>query len=192
MKQEPLSIDMNQIESHVFLRLVNYERNREILADCPYIPFHDMAITFRYLVRMDQTGIASALINYENLKACGLSVDALYETAKENTIRLFPPFLMRLDKFLETRYPQETEYPDEPDIYILSNQQFIYGATMMIYQDVVAEFAAHMGKMYTLFRPVSMSFCYVLQMQKKRRKCWKTHCMKSMSLSFPIWIFCPM
>ena len=145
-KQEPLSIDMDQIESHVFLRLVNYERNKEILADCPYIPFHDMAITFRYLVRMDQTGIASALINYDNLKSCGLSVEALYEAAKENTIRLFPPFLMRLDEFLEARYPQENEYPEEPGIYILSNQQFIYGATMMIYKDIVAEFAEHMGK----------------------------------------------
>lgn len=145
-KQESLSIDMDQIESYVFLRLVNYERNKEILADCPYIPFHDMAITFRYLVRMDQTGIASALINYDNLKSCGLSVESLYEAAKKNTIRLFPPFLMRLDEFLEARYPQETEYPEEPDIYILSNQQFIYGATMMIYKDIVAEFAEHMGK----------------------------------------------
>ena len=62
-RQEPLTVDLDQMQSRVFLRLVNYERNQETLANCPYIPFHDMAITFRYLVKMDEAGIASALID---------------------------------------------------------------------------------------------------------------------------------
>ena len=131
-KQEPLTVDLDQMQSRVFLRLVNYERNQETLANCPYIPFHDMAITFRYLVKMDEAGIASALIDYDSME--------------KNTIRLFPPFLMRLDEFLRTRFPQEHVYPEEPEVYILSNRQFIYGATMLLYKDVVASFAEQMGK----------------------------------------------
>ena len=65
-RQEPLTVDLDQMQSRVFLRLVNYERNQETLANCPYIPFHDMAITFRYLVKMDEAGIASALIDYDS------------------------------------------------------------------------------------------------------------------------------
>ena len=145
-RQQPMLVNMDELREHVFLRLVNYERNRQMLEQCPYIPFHDMAITFRYLVKMDEAGIASVLIDYANLEKTSLTVEELYRVAKENTIRLFPPFLMRLDQFLEKRFPQETEYPEEPEVYILSNQQFIYGATMMIYKEIVAGFAEQMGK----------------------------------------------
>ena len=145
-KQEPLTVDLDQMQSRVFLRLVNYERNQETLANCPYIPFHDMAITFRYLVKMDEAGIASALIDYDSMEKSACTVEELYCMAKENTIRLFPPFLMRLDEFLRTRFPQEHVYPEEPEVYILSNRQFIYGATMLLYKDVVASFAEQMGK----------------------------------------------
>ena len=74
-KQEPLTVDLDQMQSRVFLRLVNYERNQETLANCPYIPFHDMAITFRYLVKMDEAGIASALIDYDSMEKSACTVE---------------------------------------------------------------------------------------------------------------------
>lgn len=95
---------------------------------------------------MDEAGIASALIDYDSMEKSACTVEELYCMAKENTIRLFPPFLMRLDEFLRTRFPQEHVYPEEPEVYILSNRQFIYGATMLLYKDVVASFAEQMGK----------------------------------------------
>lgn len=145
-KQGELTVDMEHVLDHVFLRLVNYQKNREMLMDCPYIPFHDMAITFRYLVKMDENGIASALLYFSNLQDCDITIDELYRAARENTLKLFPPFVKRLDEFLEDRYPQNGSYPETPEIYILSNQQFIYGATMMIYKDVIAAFADHVDK----------------------------------------------
>lgn len=144
--QGEMEINMEQLEKNVFLRLINYEKNSGMLENCPYIPFHDMAITFRYLVKMDEEGIASALLDFDTLKRSKLSVEELYCAAKDNTIRLFPPFVRRLDEFLQERYPQNIQYPEEPEIYILSNQQFIYGATMMIYKDVIATIAEKIGK----------------------------------------------
>lgn len=144
--QGEMEINMEQVEKNVFLRLINYEKNSGMLENCPYIPFHDMAITFRYLVKMDEEGIASALLDFDTLKRSKLSVEELYCAAKDNTIRLFPPFVRRLDEFLQERYPQNIQYPEEPEIYILSNQQFIYGATMMIYKDVIATIAEKIGK----------------------------------------------
>ena len=145
-EQGSLTVDMEQVKEHVFLRLVNYQKNREILMDCPYIPFHDMAITFRYLVKIDENGITSAQLNFSNLQECDITIDELYRAARENTLKLFPPFVKRLDEFLEERYPQSERCPETPEIYILSNQQFIYGATMMIYEDVIADFAEHVDK----------------------------------------------
>ena len=108
-------------------------------------------------------------INYDNLKNAAITVEELYNVARENTLRLFPPFLMRLDQFLESRYPQEQSYPEEPEVYILSNQQFIYGATMMIYKDVVAEFAEQMGKNVYIV-PSSVNEVLLCLTNEKREK----------------------
>ena len=142
--QDAFSVDVDKMEESVFLRLVNYEKNREILEDCPYIPFHDMAITFRYLVQSDDNGIASALIHNSVFEHSNLSLEQLYCNAKQNTMREFPPFLRRLDQFLGERYPNEMGYPEQPNLFILSNQQFIYGATMMVYREILSELAEKM------------------------------------------------
>ncbi len=140
-EQEKFSVDIGAMEQCVFLRLVNYERNREILEDCPYIPFHDMAITFRYLVRKDEKGVASALIHNAIMEHSGLTLEQMYCAARENTMRMFPPFVERLDCFLRERFPNEEGYPEQPNVFVLSNQQFIYGATMILYKDILADFA---------------------------------------------------
>lgn len=139
--QDVFSVEISRIKQCVFLRLVNYEKNKELLKDCPYIPFHDMAITFRYLVQSDENGIASALIHNSVFEQSGLSFEELYSYAKENTEQFFPPFFERLDRFLETRFPNEGGYPEQPNIFIVSNKQFIYGATMILYKEVLAQLA---------------------------------------------------
>lgn len=146
MKHEKIEIDLADLKEHVFLRLVNSEKNQDMLVNVPHVIFYDMAITFRYLVKLDESGIASVLIDNDNLKESGMTVEELYGAAKENTIKLFPPFLMRLDNFLNSRYPQNEKYPKEPEIYILSNQQFIYGATMMLYKDILMDFCDSIHK----------------------------------------------
>lgn len=140
------SVDPEHIADHVFLRLVNYEKNSQTLEGCPYLPFYDMAVTFRYLVRDDESGIASALLNTDILKKSGLSVEELFRAARANTVQMFPPFVERLDHFLEEHFPQEVAYPSEPEVYILSNDRFIYGATMMLYKEVISEFSEKQGK----------------------------------------------
>lgn len=139
--QEAFQVDIGRLEQCVFLRLVNFEKNREILENCPYIPFHDMAITFRYLVRQDETGVASALIHNGVMEQSGLNLEQMYRAAEKNTMRMFPPFVKRLDFFLREYFPEEEGYPEQPNLFVLSNRQLIYGATMMLYKEVLGELA---------------------------------------------------
>lgn len=167
--QPEFSLEADAIKQHVFLRLVNYEKNKDSLAHCPYIPFHDMAITFRYLVRMDEEGIASAQIDFRYLENAGITVEALYEQARKNTLQLFSPFIQRLDSFLNDRFPMEQEYPELPQIYILSNSQLIYGATMMLYPEILAEFANSTGQNFYLI-PSSVNEVLICLADKKMDK----------------------
>lgn len=141
--------DYDSVRQQIILRLVNYKRNQEQLKTCPYLPFCDLAITFRWLVHSDPYGIASSLITNRELDLWNITVEELYQTAIVNTRNLFPARIQPLQELL-TEYQEENkafqQFMDSPlpsiPLYLLSNQNRINGATCMIYEHVLADFAA--------------------------------------------------
>lgn len=127
--------DLHNIKDRIFLRLVNYNKNKQMLEEVPYIPFFDLAVTFRYLVKQDEEGIASAILKNRELEELGLNLEELYRLARKNTERLFPYDLMLMGEMLSF---DESKYPN---MYVLTNKRRVNGATYMIYQNVLSDFA---------------------------------------------------
>lgn len=144
------SIDNMDIQNHIFLKLINFEKNQEILADCPYIKYEDLAITFRILLKSDDSGIASACMRNKEFHMLNMDIDSLYDIAKENTRKLFPPVLQRLDKMIFDKYSDICDPPDGMDLYVLTNNQGINGAVYMSYEDIISDFAKEHGSFYIL------------------------------------------
>ncbi len=144
------SIDNMDIQNHIFLKLINFEKNQEILADCPYIKYEDLAITFRILLKSDDSGIASACMRNKEFDKLNMDIDSLYNIAKENTRRLFPPVLQRLDKMIFDKYSDICESPHDMNLYVLTNNQGINGAVYMSYEDIISDFAKEHGSFYIL------------------------------------------
>ncbi|MBD5096967.1 MAG: hypothetical protein HDT40_08215 [Lachnospiraceae bacterium] len=138
------------IQNHIFLKLINFEKNQEILADCPYIKYEDLAITFRILLKSDDSGIASACMRNKEFHELNMDIDRLYHIAKENTRKLFPPVLERLDKMIFEKYSDVCEPPQGMDLYVLTNNQGINGAVYMSYEDIISDFAKEHGSFYIL------------------------------------------
>ncbi|MDO4556665.1 MAG: DUF5688 family protein, partial [Lachnospiraceae bacterium] len=86
------------LKERIVMRLVNYEKNQEILKDCPYLPFHDLAITFRWLAHQDEIGISTSLITSREIMHWGITTDQLYEDALSNTPLLFPPKFISMNQ----------------------------------------------------------------------------------------------
>lgn len=133
--------ELNDYEHNAIIRLVNYEMNKEMLKDCPYIPFNDLAITFRYLVHRDGNGIASALIRNQELNRWNIDVDTLYEIAKRNTKEQFSIVFKRLDEYFTNDKDFDYEFPENVNLYILTNNIGINGAACILYDDVIEDFA---------------------------------------------------
>lgn len=144
--------DYDAVKPQIIFRIVNYEKNKEQLKDCPYLPFCDLAITFRWLVHADAYGIASSLITNRELELWNVTVEELYKVASHNTQRLFPCCIQPMQDLL-AEYLQDDEelqhiYDSTPSsfqIYILTNKNRINGSTCMIYDHVLADFAAQQG-----------------------------------------------
>lgn len=139
------NVSAEEVRHRVFIKLINYEKNKELLDGCPYIPFLDLAISFRYLVKRDDKGIASAVVRNEDMEKWGFSTEEIYKIARDNTKRLFPPKLDRLDLMLKNFTVDYSGVPEDTDLYVLTNEQGINGASYMIYKDIIDGFAKKKG-----------------------------------------------
>lgn len=141
------------IRHQIIFRLVNYERNEELLTSCPYLPFCDLAITFRWLVHSDSSGIASALITNKEMELWNITLEELYQTASINTRRLFPATIQPIQQLLSEYLDKDADIqelldqtPNELQLFILSNEPRINGSTSMIYDGILADFAKKIKK----------------------------------------------
>ena len=139
-----------QYFGNCYLKVVNYERNKNMLQDVPYKKFMDMAVTIRMLVRMDNAGMASAIVTHDQTASLGINEKELYAAALANTEKLFPVHIEKLNRVIEQLDP-ETELMNvpDPDIYMLSNSQCINGATSILYAtEQIAQLSEQTGCSY--------------------------------------------
>lgn len=156
------SIDMGSFlnyesaKEHIVYKLVNTEKNRELLEHIPHVPFHDLSIVFEYLISqgdMSQgnTGSTSILIHNEYMNAWNADTEELYRTASINT-PLLRKFEIKsigdvLDEVLDdTEDIKEFEVPcDIVPMYVLRNKSKVLGAACILYPNLLSDFAAACG-----------------------------------------------
>lgn len=142
--------EFENIRGRVIYRLVNYEKNKEILEDCPHIRLYDLAVTFRWVARIDDVGVSTSLITNKQVKEWGVSVDDLVLAARQNTPRLFPAQIIDMEEMLAGMV-SFILYPSTIPMYILTNKQELNGASALLYGDILKDFANKKGAdMYIL------------------------------------------
>ena len=142
--------EFENIRGKVIYRLVNYEKNKEILEDCPHIRLYDLAVTFRWVARIDDVGVSTSLITNKQVKEWGVSVNDLVLAARQNTPRLFPAQIIDMEEMLAGMV-SFILYPSTIPMYILTNKQELNGASALLYGDILKDFANKKGAdMYIL------------------------------------------
>lgn len=142
--------EFENIRGRVIYRLVNYEKNKEILEDCPHIRLYDLAVTFRWVARIDDVGVSTSLITNKQVKEWGVSVNDLVLAARQNMPRLFPAQIIDMEEMLAGMV-SFILYPSAIPMYILTNEQELNGASALLYGDILKDFANKKGAdMYIL------------------------------------------
>lgn len=159
--------DFTEMKSRIVFRLVNYEKNKNLLSTIPYIPFLDLAITFHCLVKHNVDGIGTIRINNELMKYWNITLDELKKLGKENTTRLFPPVIQTMNEVVDhllhndssycsmesddyDMFRKEVEAEDNlrikeryetKEMYVLTNKKGINGASCLIYPNILSDLA---------------------------------------------------
>ena len=149
------------------VQVENYERHRDALEKGPYIRQMDLALSCRQLIRMTPREMRTKRVTWDMLRQWDISPEELFRQAGENSRRQLPPMVeimsdvikgFLMEEFLEAAKENmeqalknaETEYQklfggqaDKlPEIYIISNEFRVQGASVIFYTDVLEHFAA--------------------------------------------------
>lgn len=142
--------DYDKVKSRIIFKLINFERNQEQLKDIPHFRFLDLAIVFNCLLEAHSSGNATILIHNHHLNFWGITCDDLYALALKNTpcllkyeLRSMSDVLKELlsDVDLDGLSSEEAACP----MYVLSNQHKLNGSVCILYQNLLKNFAEHLG-----------------------------------------------
>lgn len=142
--------DYEKIKDLIRYKLVNAEKNQELLAAVPHIPYLDLAIVFYLEMYEDPHGIASLQIEQWLLDSWEISLEELYQKAMENTPKLQPYAFVSVMEELEgvLDLPEEVNAGLKEEgkaLYCLSNRNGINGAGVILYPGVMERCADMLG-----------------------------------------------
>ncbi len=143
--------DYERIRPTVVYKLVNYEKNRELLKRIPHLPFLDLAIVFYCLLTDTPVGNATILIHNSHTELWKISCGELYQDAKKNALRLLPAELRSMEEVLR----ELSGGMDEPErgcvpMYVLTNARRALGAACILYEGMLEVCSCQLGGAYYL------------------------------------------
>lgn len=135
--------DWEQVKNTLIYKLINYEMNKELLENVPYVQFLDLAIVFECLIKTP-FGNGTVLIHNHHFELWNKTKEEVYAVAKANTPRLMKCELIGMPEVLSdmgSELEPERLPLNESPMYVLTNQLRLHGAGCLLYEDVVADFA---------------------------------------------------
>lgn len=149
-------LDINTAKDNIIFQLVNTIQNEDMLKNLPHREFQDLSIIYRWVVRVEQKGLSSVVINHNVAESLGMGEEQLFKAAAENTRRILPPVVQSMnevmrDMFVADGMPEELaglmigEQEPEMTMWVISNERKIDGAVSMLYEDKLHKLAEGVG-----------------------------------------------
>lgn len=141
------------IADHLFVRLINRERNKVFLENAVYRNVLDLAAVFYVLTEDGEEGIKSYCLPMEVWEELDLgTAEEYFPKVLENTRKLFPERMYclaeNLPEFMENKESgyviqlhkvEESEVLREKKLYVLSNRRKICGAAVVLYPEILKQ-----------------------------------------------------
>lgn len=148
--------DYERAKDSICFKVVNTERNTELLSDVPSIPFCDLSVIFYIKMPKMDDQEASVTIHNSLMDSWGIDTDTLFEMAKYNTPRLLPGNVRSMESVLPGLFFDEpgdvlaTGFDDirpaeDFGMYVATNKAKLHGASVFLYDTLLSGFADRIG-----------------------------------------------
>ena len=141
-------IDWNSTKDKVLYKIVNKEKNSEMLDKVPHTEVLDLIKVFYIMIdRAEFNGNATVLVNNNIFSAWGIGLEELEEIADKNTELQLPATVRSMYdviKGLRNSMEVEAMLISDVNMYVVTNNTGSYGAGVILYKDVLKNLADKM------------------------------------------------
>ena len=139
--------EFEKVKDRIVFRLINAEKNSELLKEIPHVLLEDLAICFYYAFHDEELGEGSITIHNKHMEWWETNHQELMSLAAQNTPKLFSMEYKNLQDVISQYYEELPEYITEEDynFYVLTNKQKTNGAACMLYEGVLEEMSKMIG-----------------------------------------------
>lgn len=134
-----------KMKDSLMVQLVPTTGNEEMLSNIPHITKEDMAIVYRMVIDSNAQETASALINNQMLDTYGITAKKLHKDAMLNSFKFPAKFQPMREMIAEMTNTNPEEIPEgNQNLFVLTNDKRMYGASTLFYPDMMEILAEKM------------------------------------------------
>ena len=146
--------DWSQVKNRLAVKLINRNRNSELLNDVPYRLVLDDLAMIAYMILPKENNIKDCVIGNitirnDHLGQWGKTANELMEVALKNTPKILPDKVCNMNNLIAEMIGEvEINYENIEDLnpvtdtfLVLSNTEKMYGATVLLYPNVLKRIA---------------------------------------------------
>ena len=155
--------DFNHVQDKICYKLVNRDKNKELLSDAPYLPFHDLAVIFYVVVSEDRVGTGTVTVHNHLMEMWGNpDIKELYRIAKNNTQRRYKGRVFNMMEIMgeiishsadnidldvvDAFFEMDSVYEDNMmPMFVVTNSKKVNGAGVILYDGLLRTFAEKIG-----------------------------------------------
>ena len=144
--------DFDAVKDKINIKLINSSQNKEYLKDKPHTDIADLSAIYYINLGTDEYGSMTTVISDCLLSQYGITVEELHQTAIRNMgpNARFSTMFEVLSEIMSDNAPSDIFDAADDMIFVLSNQNKINGASMLLCPTVMDMIAEKVGKDYYL------------------------------------------
>lgn len=134
--------DAQKICNKIKMKLINYERNKELLKKVPHIQYLDLAIIFYVEVANTEEGLATILIYHHHMAYWNFTTEDLFNLANDNMADDFKivPMMEIVYRVMEKEFAELFEQQATVEMSVITNLRNINGAVAMLQTNLLLEY----------------------------------------------------
>ncbi|MBR5508995.1 MAG: hypothetical protein IKV59_02970 [Lachnospiraceae bacterium] len=141
-------LDFHKVKENLRFKIINTEKNIEILNDIPHKDFLDLSKAYYVEIRNEEIGTGTVLITNKHMQMWGTNLEDIDKYATDNTEQRNPYCIFPMEKIAEGLMKEiagtEEDIPDfripPMEMYVLTNQQRFLGASVLLCKNVLKDF----------------------------------------------------
>lgn len=157
--------NFEEIKNKLMCKVINKDRNEELLRSVPYVECLDLAIVFYIIVEMSHNHQGTVLIKNEHMERWKAKLDDIYEAALKNTKEELGTCIWNIEDVLLDMIDHSVQNEERKEdlkamiendmshikrspLYVMSNKSKCLGAACMLDQETLKKFSERINSSF--------------------------------------------